>query len=256
MARKSQTQSVGRAIRAALYLRVSTEEQARDGYGLEVQRQRCAAMATVKDWQLAGEYADEGITGTKGAEHRPALARLLADLEAGRLDAVIVLALDRLGRKTRLVLELVEQLAAASVVLVSCKESLDTSTPQGQFVLTMFAAMAQLERDLIVERTTAGRDHRGHLDGEKGGSLPYGYVRAEGGPVVDDTAAEVVRYVLRHKRGGKSYHQIAHELNARGVVGPRGGRWYGRSVKIIYDHRAFYAGGLRGASAERWPVIV
>lgn len=241
--------------RAAIYLRVSTDEQAQ-GYGLDVQRERCRAMATVKGWQLVGEYADEGLSGTRDATGRPALAQLLADVEAGQVDAVIVLALDRLGRKTRIVLDLVESIAAAGVLLVSCKESLDTSTPQGSFVLTMFAAIAQLERDTIVERTTAGRNARGRRDGEKGGALPYGYLRAEDGPAVDSARAETVRSILRHKRGGKSYHQIARELNARGVPGPKGGKWYGRSVKIICDNRAIYAGATRGASDSRWPALV
>lgn len=254
--RKSTQQVTQLFIRAALYLRVSTEDQARDGYGLDVQRQRCSAMATVKGWHIVKEYADEGISGTKAAAQRPGLAALLADVENGTVDAVIVLALDRLGRKTRIVLELVEQLGAAGAVLVSVKESLDTSTPQGQFVLTMFAALGQLERDMIMQRTTDGRNARGVIDGERGGALPYGYVRGETGPLVDSTRAETVRYILRNKRGGKSYHKIAEELNAQGTPGPRGGVWYARSVKIVCDNRVAYKGGLRGDSGVQWPVIV
>lgn len=240
---------------AALYLRVSTDDQTRN-YGLDVQRQRCTAMATVKGWQLAGEYTDEGVSGTKSAADRPGLARLMEDVRAGTIDAVIVLALDRLGRKTRLVLELVEEFVAAGAVLVSCKESLDTSSPQGQFVLTMFAALAQLDRDMIVQRTTDGRNARGGLDGEKGGAIPYGYARTEGRLTVVERQAETVRYILHHRDAGKSYHQIARELNAQGVPGPKGGQWHGRSVKIVCDHCAIYAGGLRGASAECWPALI
>lgn len=256
MGRRTITPLPPQPLRTALYLRVSTEDQARDGYGLDVQRQRCAAMATVKGWTLAGEYADEGVSGTKGADQRPALARLLADIAAGAVDAVIVLALDRLGRKTRLVLELVETFTAAGAVLVSCKESLDTSTPQGQFVLTMFAALAQLDRDLIVQRTTDGRNARGAVDGEKGGALPYGYIRGIEGIAIDRDRAETVRHILRHKRGGKSYHRIAAELNAQGVPGPKGGKWYARTVKIVCDNRSAYTGGQRGQSGAQWPAIV
>ena len=138
-----------------------------------MQRERCTAQIVAKGWQYAGEYADPGISGTKGADERPGLAALLSDARAGKVDAVIVLALDRLGRKTSLVLDLVETLADNGAPLVSCKESLDTSTPQGQFVLTMFAAMARLERDTIVERTSAGRNARGKVDGERGGRMPW-----------------------------------------------------------------------------------
>src|SRR5262245_25772148 len=104
MTRKTNTQKpeqLSTATRAAIYLRVSTEEQASDGYGLAVQRERCRAMATVKGWSIVAEFNDEGISGTKDASGRPGLAALLAAAEAGEIDAVIVLALDRLGRKTR-----------------------------------------------------------------------------------------------------------------------------------------------------------
>ena len=188
-----QTQS----LNAAIYLRVSTEEQV-SGYGLDVQRERCLAMATVKGWAVEPIhiYADEGISGTKDASARPGLAALLAAAEIGNIRAVIVLALDRLGRKTRLVLDLVDTLAASHVQLVSCKESLDTSTPAGAFVLTMFAALAQLERDTIVERTTAGRNARGRKDGEKGGRVPYGYLRTSEGIVIDPERARIVQAML------------------------------------------------------------
>lgn len=81
---------------AAIYVRVSTEEQAKSGYGFDVQQERCAAMATAKGWtvDLTHMYADEGISGTKTAAERPGLAALLHAVAAGRIHAVIVLALD------------------------------------------------------------------------------------------------------------------------------------------------------------------
>lgn len=239
--------------RAAIYLRVSTEEQASEGYGLAVQRERCAAMATVKDWTVVGMFADEGISGTKDASERPGLAALLAAATAGELDAVIVLALDRLGRKTRLVLDLVEQLAAAGVSLVSCKESLDTATPQGQFALTLFAALAQLERDTIVERTTAGRNQRGKVDGEKGGRLPYGYSRLPTAIVVDAEAAAIVRRIFALRASGATLQAIAAQLDG---PSPRGGAWYASGVSDILKNEAAYRGGARGASTVRWPAIL
>jgi site-specific DNA recombinase len=184
MSRRSTTLQPAPQTRAALYIRVSTEDQAL-GYGLDVQRHCCSAMATVKGWQVIGEYADEGISGTKNADQRPALARLLANVDAGLIDAVIVLALDRLGRRTQIVLELVEWFTAARVSLVCCKEQIDTAGPYGELMLTIFAALAQLERDLIVERITAGRNVRGAKDGERDGQLPYGYTRTDEGPQID-----------------------------------------------------------------------
>lgn len=256
MGRQRTPQPTIQPTRAALYLRVSTEDQARDGYGLDVQRERCQAMALVKGWPVVEVYADEGVSGTKQPEQRLALARLLADIEAGQIDAVIVLALDRLGRKTRIVLDLVERFTTSGIKLVCCKEQIDTAGPYGEMMLTIFAAFAQLEHGLIRERTTAGRNARGAKDGEMGGALPYGYVRSDDGPLIDQAAAETVRYILNHKRSGKSYHKIADELNGRGVFSPRGGKWYAMTVKIVCDNRSAYQGGQRGQSSERWPVLV
>jgi len=240
-------------IRAAIYVRVSTDDQARDGYGLDVQRERCRAMAVVKDWKIAAEFADEGISGTKDASMRPGLAALLAAITAHEIDAVIVLALDRLGRKTRIILDLVDLIVDADAELVSCKESLDTTTPAGRFVLTIFAALAQLERDNIVERTTSGRNQRGKQDGERGGRLPYGYVRSPAGIVVDADAAEVVRQIVALDRVGASLRQIARALP---LPGPSGGKWHASGVSAVLANVAAYRGGPRGASAVCWPRIL
>jgi site-specific DNA recombinase len=238
--------------RTAIYVRVSTDEQV-SGYGLDVQRERCRAQAVAKGWSLAAEYTDEGISGTKDASGRPGLAEMLASARAGQLDAVIVLALDRLGRKTRIVLDLVDELARAGVALVSCKESLDTSTPQGQFVLTMFAALAQLERDTIVERTTAGRNARGQRDGDRGGRLPYGYTRGDSGPVVEPAAADQVRTIFALRAQGLALRAIADQLDAEP---PYGVRWYASSVREVLQNESAYRGNTRGASAVCWPAIL
>lgn len=241
------------ATRAAIYVRVSTEDQARDGYGLDVQRERCRAMAIVKGWEIRQEYADEGISGTKDASARPGLAALLLAVQQGEVGAVIVLALDRLGRKTRIILDLVDAIVEAGAELVSCKESLDTTTPAGRFVLTIFAALAQLERDNIVERTSSGRDQRGRRDGEKGGRLPYGYVRAPEGVAIDEQAAAVVRRIFHLARQGATLRAIARALEA---PGPRGGQWHASSVSEILANESAYRGGARGESTVCWPQVL
>jgi site-specific DNA recombinase len=242
--------------RAAIYVRVSTEDQAEQGYGIDVQLDRCRALARAKDLQVVAEYRDDGISGTKGAADRPGLAALLEAASEGKIDAVIVLALDRLGRKTVLVLSLVEELAKAGCALLSCKESLDTSTPQGQFVLTMFAALAQLERDVIVERTTAGRNERGRRDGEKGGRVPYGYIRTSEGDIsIEPAAAATVRRIFALADGGASLREIAAQL--ADLPTSRGGKqWYASSVREVLLNRADYLGGYRGDSTQRWPSIL
>ncbi len=143
------------------------------------------------------------------------------------------------------------------VEIVSCKESLDTSTPTGKFVLTMFAALAQLDRDTIVKRTTDGRDARGKSDGEKGGNVPLGYTRDEQGIIVDLASAALVRRVFLMRGQPSSLGDNAATLNTESVPTPRGGRsWYPSTVREVLMHKHSYRGGRRGASESRWPIIL
>lgn len=258
MARRSkQKTDAPRPNRAAIYMRVSTEEQAQGGLGLGAQRQRCEAMATAKGWEVGEIYADEGISGTRGPAQRPALARLLADCEAGQYCAVIILSLDRLGRSVLLLLDLVEQLGKYRVDLVSCKETLDTSTPTGKFIFTTLAAMAQLERDLTAERTAAALDERARTTGDRGGRVPLGYMRTDGEIEVDTKRVGTVRLIFKLRDDGLTLRQIAEVLNRREVAPPRGGReWYAASVRDVLQNEATYRGGPRADSLVSWPPIL
>ena len=247
--------------KAAIYLRVSTDEQATDGYGLAAQREKCQAMATVKGWPVAAEYADEGISGSKGPDERPGLAALLAAACGGEIDAVIVAALDRLGRATKLVLDLVDHLDGCNVAIVSCKESLDTETPTGRFVLTIFASLAELERDMITERLTGGRNARGRIDGERGGRLPFGYYRlkinnTKSSIEIDENKAEIVRRIFSERAGGATLQAIADGLNDAGIPSPRNASWHPSSVRAVLQNEDAYKGGYRWKSKQAWPVIL
>jgi len=243
-------------MKAAIYLRVSTEEQLKNGYGIEAQREQCVAMAMVKQWNVVKEYSDD-ISGKKDETQRPGLASLMEEVCSGNIEAVIVSALDRLGRSTRMVLRIVDRLDSCNAELVSCKESLDTSTPQGRFVLRMFASLAELERDNIVQRTTEGRDARGRIDGERGGRLPMGYMRTDEGIVVVENEAEIVRDIFSQREAGNTLTAIAENLNSRGIRTRREKSWHASSVREILLNEDKYLGGLRGLSKDvHWLKII
>lgn len=231
--------------RVAAYLRVSTVEQKESGLGIAAQKTRCLAMATVKEWPEPTLYIDDGISGTKQANERPALSQLCEDISKGMYDAIIILCLDRLGRKTSIVLNLVEEFTEHGVSIISCKESLDTSTPQGQFVLTLFAALAELERAMIIERTAAAVDERAKKDGERGGRLPFGYTRTGDGIVIDEESAQTVRRIFSLRRRGWSLRKIESDVHKRHS-----------SIVEILRNREIYRGGKRGTSDVRWPTIL
>ena len=242
--------------RAAIYTRVSTTDQADKGYGLDVQKERCRGMIISKGWTEVGLYEDAGISGTYGPAKRPALARMISDIEGGKIDVVVVNSLDRLARKTILVLELVNKFLELGVSIVSSKESLDTSTPMGKFALTLSAGISQLERDTIVERTTAGREKRGKLDGEKGGVIPLGYERTKTGIAVKEEEAGIVRTIIQLRDEGFTLRDIAKTLNDNSVKTRKGNKWYASTVKYVIDNRDKYIGGFRGDSSVRWPAIL
>jgi site-specific DNA recombinase len=183
------------------------------------------------------------------------LAALLGATESGEIGAVIVSELSRVGRNTKLVLGLVEQLTAHGVALLSCKESLDTTTSTGQFVLTMFAALAQLERDQISERTRYALAELRRAKGDRGGSLPYGYARTPTGIVIVPELAQVACDIFL-LREGQTLRQIADTLNAVGTPGPRGGRWHHTSVREVLLNEGAYRGGRIGDSELTWPLIL
>lgn len=137
--------------RAALYARVSTVGHGQD-VGLQLDELRQAAAQ--RGW-LVTEYVDDGVSGTKTS--RPALDRMLADTQAGKLDVVAVWKLDRLGRSLQHVLATLDQLTTHGVDFVSLRDAgLDSTTPAGRLFTAMIAAFAAFERDLIQERVIAG----------------------------------------------------------------------------------------------------
>lgn len=251
----------------ALYIRVSTDEQAESGLGIEAQKTRCRAMAIASGYEEdIVLYVDEGVSGTKHPTKRKECARMLEDVQAGKVKAVIVSGLDRLARKMSYVLTLTEDFAARGVAFVSCKEKFDTSTPQGQFVLHMFAALGELERGMISQRTKEALTEKGKQDGEKGGRLPYAYVRvfvkdeatSKGHAVgieVDEGKAGTVRRIFQLRDQGLAMHKIADRLPQQPTPA-QGGKWYASSIREILLNEQAYRGGLRGESDVAWPTIL
>src|ERR1700756_3663305 len=138
-------------MRAAIYARVSTINNGQDPI---VQTREIREYCERRGWQIAGEYVDVGISGTK--EKRPELARLLADAHRRRFDAVVVWKFDRFARSVAHLLRALETFQSLGIEFVSLSEQMDTSTPTGKMVFTVLGAVAELERSLIVERVRAG----------------------------------------------------------------------------------------------------
>lgn len=138
-------------MRAAIYARVSTTNHGQD---VTLQTRELQQFAAARGWEIAGEYVDAGVSGTK--DSRPELNRLIADAHKRRFDVVCVWRFDRFARSVSHLLRALEEFKALGIDFVSFSEQMDTSTPAGKMVFTVLGAVAELERSLIVERVRAG----------------------------------------------------------------------------------------------------
>jgi DNA invertase Pin-like site-specific DNA recombinase len=139
--------------RAALYLRVSTDQQT-----TENQRRRLMQLAELRDWTVVKEYEDAGISGAKGRDKRPAFDAMMQDAKRRRFDLVMVWSVDRLGRATATVATAMTELDELGVGFYADKEGMDSTTAHGRAMLQMAAVFGELERAMIRQRVQAGMD--------------------------------------------------------------------------------------------------
>ncbi len=215
------------------YVRVSTEDQVEGGISLDAQRRRVAAYCESQDLVLSHIEADEGISG-KATRNRPGLQRALRALKRREASGLVTVKLDRLSRTTRDVLDLVAAAEHGGWALHSIEERLDASSPHGRFVVTVLAALAQLEREQAAQRTRAAMAEL-RRQGRRTSRFPrFGY-RIKGEYLVPaDKERQVLKEILALRTQGLGPRRIAAALNMRGVTNPRSDRpWHYGSIKAI-----------------------
>ncbi len=220
------------------YVRVSTEEQ--KGVSLAAQEARIRVFCAAQGLVLADVLVDAGQSAS--TLDRPALRELLTRVETGTVGTVVVAKLDRLTRRTRDLLALVEDtFKAHHVELVSLSEQLDTRTPAGVLMVTVLGALAQMEREQIGERTRAALAYKRDR-GERLGTTPLGFRTPAPGAALEPVEAELgpVRHILRRRGEGALFRTIAAELTAQGFPTKRGGHWHETTVRRLWRGRARY----------------
>ena len=230
-------------INVGAYVRVSTDEQTGGGYSLQIQRERIAAQIVAKGWKLSRTYEDCGQSG--GKLDRPALNKMLDDIGAGEIQAVVIYKLDRLSRKQRDTMYLIEDVFLRhGVELVSISESLDTSSPAGRAMIGMLSVFAQLERDTITERLSSGRKQKAKTGGYAGGNTAIGYATERGKKALfaDSNKATAVRLVFELNAQGLKLQQIADKLNAEGHTTKQNAKFRPTQVMRILRRRELYEG--------------
>ena len=199
-----------------LYVRVSTAEQAKEGYSVGEQTERLTKYAEAHDWKIYHIYSDPGFSGAN--TDRPALQQLILDAKAGRIQKVVVYKLDRLSRSQKDTLQLIEDdFLANNVDFVSMRENFDTSTPFGRAMIGILAVFAQLEREQIKERMEMGKDARAKLGKWMGGQhIQFGYDYKDGELIINEYEAMIVREMFNLILEGNSFTAVSKILNERG----------------------------------------
>ena len=217
-------------LRAAIYARVSTDDQAREGFSIPAQLRRMQAFCKAKNWEIASEYVDDGYSGRD--INRPQYRRMMA--ERDRWDVLLVLKMDRIHRNSRNFTQMMDDLNGWKKQFSSMQEKFDTTSAMGRFVMDIIQRIAQLESEQIGERVKAGMSQKAKKgSGHLGSPDPYGYTIIEGRLKVVENEAGVVPFIYRSYINGHSLEVIAQTLNGRGIPSKRGARWSKQAVSRV-----------------------
>jgi DNA invertase Pin-like site-specific DNA recombinase len=207
-------------VKAAAYISVSTELQGDDGYSLEHQERAARAEIANRGWEL-GVICEEIASATKAPEKRRKLKRLMADLDAGEYDVLLITRLDRLCRSGRDIQNLMHRAHVNDWQLVCLDPPLDLTSPFHKAMAGMAGIWAELESQLISQRTKEG------MAAKRARKLSVG-----GAPPFDDE--DTFQTIHRLRTSGRSFRQIADVLNMEGVRAKRGGDWHYSTVNTCY----------------------
>lgn len=222
----------------AIYVRVSTIEQAENGHSITEQIDRLCKFCDALNLGKPKVYNDSGYSGAN--TDRPALQLLISDVKAKKINKVIVYKLDRLSRSQKDTLMLIEDIFLSNGCdFVSMSENFDTSTPLGKAMIGVLAVFAQLEREQIKERMSMGREARAK-QGKYAGSwrLPLGYDYIDGELVPNDFEKVMIQKIFSDYASGKAPVTIARELNSKGMT-HKYGRWQTEVIRSILRRKTY-----------------
>lgn len=234
-------------LRAVGYTRVSTKEQAVDGYSLNAQREKIKQYCEMHNLELVNVYTDEGISG-KDLDGRDGIKDLMNDAKENHFDVVIIWKLSRISRRLIDTLSIIEDLNKENISLQSISEKLDLSTSSGTFLVQLMASINELERNTLRENVVLGHKAKAN-DGEWNGGKVIGYDNVKGKHgksklVINEKEAAVIRYIYETYLNGHGYRYIANSLNHAGHKTKRGNKFSTIAVKDILLN-PLYKGEIR-----------
>ena len=234
--------------KVAIYIRVSSLDQARDGYSLSAQERTLRKYCSDRNYSVFNLYADEGISG-KDMVHRPAIQKLMQDAEAKKFDVILFWALSRFTRSVSDLYQTVYRLNQLNIDLVSYTEAFDTSTPFGRAAIGILGVFAQLERELTSERVSLALDEK-FKQSKYAPSFLKGYVRKNDKLKIIKNEADCVQLCFDAYIQTKNLSETARILNHAGYRGKRGKEFSANSVKVILKNKT-YAGYIKYLENEK-----
>ena len=227
--------------KCVLYPRVSTEMQV-DGFSLDGQNNNLKRFADREEMEIVDIYEDAGKSG-KSIEGRPAFKQMLFDIENGlEIDYILVYKLSRFGRNAADILNSLEHVQAFGVNLICIEEGIDSSQTSGKLLISVLSAVAEIERENIIEQTMNGRKEKARQGGWNGGFAPYGYYLKDKQLFIQEDESEAIRIIFdKYVNDNMGFYKIANYLNLQGIqkIKRNNGTlslWSTHIVKTIIDN--------------------
>lgn len=221
---------------AGIYIRVSTEDQVREGFSLGEQEEKLKQLCEYKDYKVYKVYKDAGISA-KNMSGRPAFQQMLEDMRAEKINYIVAYKLDRVTRSVRDLEVLISELEEHHCYLVCDRDDVNTSSANGRFFVRMLTVLSQLEIEIVSERTKfglTGAIKSGHIPG----TCALGYKRDTSKKmVIDETTKDIVIRIFNLYLQGKSYQTIANILNEEKVLEPK--KWDDSTIEKILNNKIY-----------------
>lgn len=230
--------------KCVLYPRVSTEMQV-DGYSLEGQKNSLKRFADREEMEIVGIYEDAGKSG-KSIEGRPAFKKMLADIKNGlEIEYILVYKLSRFGRNAADILNSLEFVQSYGINLICIEEGIDSSQTSGKLLISVLSAVAEIERENIIEQTMNGRREKARQGGWNGGFAPYGYYLKDNQLLIEETEAEAIRIIFdKFGNSDIGLGGVAKYLNLQGIkkIPRQNGKletWSSHLIRQILDNPVY-----------------
>ena len=232
-------------MQTAIYCRVSTEEQATEGFSIHAQKDKLTKYAIINDWDIVDYYVDDGISG-KNLTERPEVTRLIEDVKKGKIKNVLIYKLDRLTRSVKDLIYLIELFDKNNCTFNSQTEKIDTSNAVGRMFVKIIGIFAEFERENLAERVTLGYEQKTREGNYTNcnGVFGYDYIVGKGKLKLNKNEAGYVRKIYNWYLEGESMLKIAKKLKDLNVPTKRGGHWNQSTIYSILTN-PLYIGNVR-----------